>query len=75
MLIASLEDCIKFSNLYAPEHLIIATAKTNEVADRITNANSVFLENLNPVSVGDYTSVTNHTLLTNKAAVTYIGIP
>ena len=44
ILLPSLSDCIDFSNLYAPEHLIINTTNADKVAEKVTNAGSVFLE-------------------------------
>ena len=61
-------------NFYAPEHLIIATRDAAELADRITNAGSVFIGNYTPESAGDYASGTNHTLPTNGWAKSYSGI-
>ena len=38
----SIEECIAFSNLYAPEHLILAIENTENYTDKITSAGSVF---------------------------------
>ncbi|WP_020602494.1 histidinol dehydrogenase [Spirosoma spitsbergense] len=65
---------IALTNLYAPEHLIIATEEAETVAMRVYNAGSVFLGNLTPVTVGDYASGTNHTLPTNGFAATFSGV-
>ena len=45
-----------------------------EVAERVTNAGSVFLGSLTPESAGDYASGTNHTLPTNGYAKAYSGV-
>jgi len=74
ILLSSLIDCIDFSNLYAPEHLIINTSDTNTLADKIINAGSVFLGNYSCESAGDYASGTNHTLPTNGFAKNYSGL-
>jgi histidinol dehydrogenase len=74
ILFKSREDCIRFSNYYAPEHLIIASEKALEFADSITNAGSVFLGNYSCESAGDYASGTNHTLPTNGYAKNYSGV-
>src|SRR5699024_3166086 len=39
----SLLMCMEFSNYYAPEHLILATDNSNELARKVTNAGSVFI--------------------------------
>lgn len=61
-------------NEYAPEHLIISTKSYMELADKITNAGSVFLGEFTPESAGDYASGTNHTLPTNGWARSYSGV-
>jgi histidinol dehydrogenase len=65
---------IEFINAYAPEHLIVATKNTDEVASEIYNAGSVFLGNFSPEAIGDYASGTNHTLPTNGYAKAYAGV-
>jgi histidinol dehydrogenase len=74
ILLHSLEDCVSFSNLYAPEHLIINTDVPNELAGKVTNAGSVFLGKFSCESMGDYASGTNHTLPTNGYARNYSGV-
>ncbi|AHW60762.1 histidinol dehydrogenase [Draconibacterium orientale] len=61
-------------NEYAPEHLIISTKSYMELAEKITNAGSVFLGEFTPESAGDYASGTNHTLPTNGWARSYSGV-
>jgi len=68
------ENIIDFTNLYAPEHLIIETADYNKIADRIVNAGSVFLGHFTPESAGDYASGVNHTLPTCGYARAYSGV-
>ena len=70
----SLEECMDFSNLYAPEHLILTTRRDEELADRIINAGSVFIGKYSCESAGDYASGTNHTLPTNGYARNYSGV-
>ncbi len=67
-------EIIDFTNLYAPEHLIIQTADYASIAERIENAGSVFLGPYTPESAGDYASGTNHTLPTNGYAKAYSGV-
>jgi histidinol dehydrogenase len=74
ILFKSLNDAIELMNEYAPEHLIINCNDAATVAERITNAGSVFLGNYSPESVGDYASGTNHTLPTNGFARAYSGV-
>ncbi|WP_026977527.1 histidinol dehydrogenase [Flavobacterium tegetincola] len=67
-------DCIDFSNLYAPEHLIFAVKNSISYVGEIQNAGSVFLGNYSCESAGDYASGTNHTLPTNGYARSYSGV-
>ena len=69
-----LEDqasAIALINEYAPEHLILAVKKEEEVAKQIHSAGSVFLGNYSPEAAGDYASGTNHTLPTSGYARNY----
>lgn len=68
------QEIIDFTNLYAPEHLIIQTADYAAIAGQIRNAGSVFMGEYTPESAGDYASGTNHTLPTNGYAHAYSGV-
>lgn len=70
----TMEEAIEMTNLYAPEHLIIATRDYREVAQKISHAGSVFLGNYSCESAGDYASGTNHTLPTSGFAKSYSGL-
>ena len=72
--LTDITECVKFSNEYAPEHLILASANAQNWIDGITNAGSVFVGNYSCESVGDYASGTNHTLPTNGFARNYSGV-
>jgi len=67
-------ECIEFSNMYAPEHLILNTANASELADKVINAGSVFIGKYSCESAGDYASGTNHTLPTNGFAKSFSGV-
>ena len=74
ILMHEIDEAIDFTNLYASEHLIIASDKAAVYADKILQAGSVFLGNYTPESAGDYASGTNHTLPTNGYARAYSGV-
>jgi len=74
ILFESIEQCVAFSNIYAPEHLIIASDNADVYSDGVTSAGSVFLGNYSCESAGDYASGTNHTLPTNGFAKNYSGV-
>ena len=67
-------EMINIINTYAPEHLIICTKDSDEIAEQIINAGSVFVGSFTPESAGDYISGTNHTLPTNGSAKAYNGL-
>lgn len=70
----STAECMDFSNLYAPEHLIISTSDHSNLAGKVKNAGSVFLGKYSCESAGDYASGTNHTLPTGGCAKSFSGI-
>jgi histidinol dehydrogenase len=74
ILLNDMEEMVSLINHYAPEHLIIATKEAALLAERISNAGSVFIGNYSPESAGDYASGTNHTLPTNGWAKSFSGI-
>ncbi|NLR65973.1 histidinol dehydrogenase [Chitinophaga varians] len=74
ILVQDLDTAMEMLNAYAPEHLILACRNELNVADKVTNAGSVFLGNYTPESAGDYASGTNHTLPTNGYATAYSGV-
>jgi histidinol dehydrogenase len=74
VVLKTVDEIVEMTNLYAPEHLILTTADYKTLAERITNAGSVFLGHYTPESAGDYASGTNHTLPTNGHARAYSGV-
>lgn len=74
ILLNSIDECIDFSNSYAPEHLIFASENTDNYLNKITKAGSVFIGNYSCESAGDYATGTNHVLPTNGYAKNYNGI-
>jgi len=74
IVISNVDDAIELVNEYASEHLIISCKDAEAIAEKITNAGSVFIGNYSPESVGDYASGTNHTLPTNGFARAYSGV-
>ncbi len=67
-------EALNLLNEYAPEHLIIACADDEALAEKVINAGSVFLGNYSCESAGDYASGTNHTLPTSAYAKAYSGV-
>lgn len=74
LVVKNLEECITYSNLYAPEHLIVNIENPSEIIKKIQNAGSVFLGSYTPESAGDYASGTNHSLPTYGYAKSISGV-
>jgi len=74
IVVDDMDYAIFIVNSYAAEHLILACNNDEIIAEKITNAGSVFLGNYSPESVGDYASGTNHTLPTSGYARAYSGV-
>ena len=74
VIVKTIDEAIALSDHYAPEHLILACADAESVAEKISTAGSVFIGNYSPESAGDYASGTNHTLPTNGYAAMYSGV-
>ncbi len=72
ILTGSLDECIGFSNRFAPEHLEIMAEQ--DILGRIEHAGSIFIGQYTPVSAGDYASGTNHVLPTAGYARTLSGL-
>ncbi len=70
----SMDECIAFSNEFAPEHLEIMVEDSDDVLEDIEHAGSIFVGNYSPVPVGDYASGTNHVLPTAGYARIYSGL-
>lgn len=74
ILVRDEDEAMRLSNMYAPEHLIIAVSDYETMAEKVINAGSVFLGKYACESAGDYASGTNHTLPTHGHAVAYNGV-
>ncbi len=72
ILTGTLDECIEFSNKFAPEHLEIMTGE--DILGRIKHAGSIFIGSYAPVSAGDYASGTNHVLPTAGYARMFSGL-
>lgn len=74
LLFTTLDEAMQFSNLYAPEHLILAVADPDRLSRQVENAGSVFLGPWAAEALGDYASGTNHILPTNGTARCFSGV-
>ena len=62
LVVKNIEEGMRLSNKYAPEHLILQVDNAQEVTGMVENAGSVFIGQWTPESVGDYSAGVNHSL-------------
>lgn len=62
LVVRDLDEAMKLSNEYAPEHLILQIKDAVKAVDLVQNAGSVFIGEWTPESVGDYSAGVNHSL-------------
>ncbi|KAH8750085.1 histidinol dehydrogenase-domain-containing protein [Hyaloscypha finlandica] len=74
LVVNDIEEAMKLSNEYAPEHLILQITGAEKVVDTVQNAGSVFIGEWTPESVGDYSAGVNHSLPTYGYAKQYSGV-
>ena len=60
--VRNVQEAMRLSNDYAPEHLILQLKDAASVVDLVENAGSVFIGQWTPESVGDYSAGVNHSL-------------
>jgi phosphoribosyl-ATP pyrophosphohydrolase / phosphoribosyl-AMP cyclohydrolase / histidinol dehydrogenase len=60
--VKDIEEAMRISNEYAPEHLILQIKDAEKAVDQVMNAGSVFVGHWTPESVGDYSAGVNHSL-------------
>ncbi len=70
----NISQAFEFSNIYAPEHLIVNIKNAESNRNKIINAGSVFFGQYSPESAGDYASGTNHSLPTSGYARAFGGV-
>jgi histidinol dehydrogenase len=62
------KEAAELTDLMAPEHLHISTAKPDRMLDNVQNAGAIFLGHHTPVAVGDYIAGPSHVLPTGGTA-------
>ncbi|GJN79486.1 trifunctional histidinol dehydrogenase [Purpureocillium lilacinum] len=72
--VKTIDEAMRVSNEYAPEHLILQIKDAPSVVDKVMNAGSVFIGQWTPESVGDYSAGVNHSLPTYGFAKQYSGV-
>ncbi len=62
------DEACALTDEIAPEHLHIATADAEKLAEKIRHAGAIFLGNYTPVALGDYAAGPSHVLPTSGTA-------
>ena len=68
IMVRSFEEALPLVDAIAPEHLEIATADADALAQRIRNAGAIFIGAHTPEAIGDYVAGSNHVLPTARSA-------
>ncbi|KAI1748395.1 histidinol dehydrogenase [Xylaria castorea] len=74
VVVKDVDEAMRISNDYAPEHLILQIKDPEKAVDKVMNAGSVFIGQWTPESVGDYSAGVNHSLPTYGYAKQYSGV-
>ncbi len=68
ILVTDWNDAIPLVDAIAPEHLELAIAGAEDVAERVRHAGAIFLGRHTPEAFGDYIAGPNHVLPTSRSA-------
>jgi len=68
ILVRNLDEALPLIDAIAPEHLEIASAEAERLAERIRNAGAIFIGAYTPEAIGDYVAGSNHVLPTARSA-------
>ena len=70
----SMDEALRFTERFAPEHLSIMTADALTLAGRVRNAGTIFVGGEASVAFGDYLTGANHVLPTAGRARSFSGL-
>jgi histidinol dehydrogenase len=68
ILVGDWDEAVPLVDRIAPEHLELAIAEPERVADRVRHAGAIFLGRHTPEAIGDYIAGPNHVLPTARSA-------
>jgi len=74
IVVRTLDDAPALIDRIAPEHLELAVADPDALAERVRHAGAIFLGRHTPEAVGDYVAGTNHVLPTSRSARFFSGL-
>ena len=68
IVVKKLADAAEISDMFAPEHLEIATRDPSILLEKVRHAGAIFLGKHTPEAMGDYIAGPNHVLPTSRSA-------
>ncbi len=68
ILVPALDDAVSLIDRIAPEHLELACAGAEALADQVRNAGAIFIGAYTPEVIGDYVAGPNHVLPTGRTS-------
>ena len=68
IVVGALDEAAALINRLAPEHLELAVANPERLAEAVTSAGAIFLGRHTPEAIGDYVAGPNHVLPTARSA-------
>jgi histidinol dehydrogenase len=74
LLADSIDEAVRFADRYAPEHLLVLTARAAADAARVRTAGTIFVGAGSSVAFGDYLTGANHVLPTAGAGRSFSGL-
>lgn len=69
-----LDDALRFSERFAPEHLLLMIRESRAALEKVRAAGTVFLGSASSVAFGDYVTGANHVLPTGGTARSHSGL-
>lgn len=74
LLVPSVGEAIRITNLFAPEHLSLVVRDEARWLREVRTAGAIYLGNMSPVAVGDFLAGPSHTLPTGGAGKSFSGL-
>ena len=74
VLVRDLQEAVALANVFAAEHVAIATERPGEIALGLTTSGAIFMGGMSPVVAGDFLAGPSHELPTGGAGKGFAGL-
>ena len=74
VLVGSVDQAVELANRFAPEHIQIQARDARRLAGRLRNAGAIYIGELSPIPLGDFTAGPSHVLPTGGAGKSFSGL-